>query len=137
MENTARQEMKSSDKNNGSDATGVERRPFSERWSERQDAKREQAYLRSVNRAYEALQGGVFDLVSREEVEVLARENGYTLGPGDAKIPPLEFVLCCALSSVAEQQRGSPRSGEFWRRPAVSRSLAARRSSVSVRLRPR
>jgi len=126
MKNTAHQTMKSSDKNNDADAKGAERKPFSERWSEQQVAKREQKYLRSVGQAYEALQSGVFDLLSREEVEVLARENGYTLGAGDAKIPPLEFVLCCALSSVAEQKRGF---ASVWRILAAACGITVARSA--------
>jgi hypothetical protein len=64
--------------------------------------------------------------VSREEVEVLARKNGYTLGSGKAKIPPLEFVLCCAMSSVAEHKRGF---ASVWRILAAACGIKVARSA--------
>lgn len=124
MKNTASQTM--SPASNGADEKNAKRKPFSERWSERQESKRNQTYQRSLRHAYKELQTGVFDLVSREEVEVLARKNGYTLGAGEAKIPPLEFVLCCALSSVAEHKRGF---ASVWRILAAACGITVARSA--------
>lgn len=130
MKNTARQATKSRDKNNDTDVNIAEKKPFSERWAKQKELKQAQSYRRSIRRAYDELRTGVFDLVSREEVQQLARGHGYTVAAGDPKITPFEFVLCCALSSVAEQRRGF---ASVWRILATACGITVARSAPSQR----
>ena len=126
MENTARAPQKSSTNKDGNNAATPKRLSFSERWEREHSNKDQKKYNRALQTAYETMKENVFDLVSRDEVERLAREHKFAVCKEESKIPPFEFVLCCALSAVAEQKRGF---ASVWRILAAACGIKVARSA--------
>lgn len=126
MQNTDNETPKSSNKNIES-GNRVKKLSF---WEREQKKKAENKYNRDLKRAYEAMKDEVFDLVTKQEVMQLAVEHHYKVRGGEAKIPPFEFVLCCALSAVAEQNRGF---ASVWRILASACDITVARSAATQR----
>jgi len=130
MQNTENNNEQSTGKNTKSGSDCGQKRSFSERWERDQKKKAEKKYSRDLKRAYEAMRDGVFGLVTKKEVTELAREHEFVIRGGESKIPPFEFVLCCALSAVAEQNRGF---ASVWRILASACGITVVRSGVTQR----
>jgi hypothetical protein len=128
MESTARAPKKSSINQDGNNAETPkpQRLSFSERWESERSNKAQKKYHRALKTAYESMKENVFGLVSRDEVGRLARDHGFALCKEESKIPPFEFVLCCALSAVAEQSRGF---ASIWRILAAACGIKVARSA--------
>ena len=128
MGNTARAPKKSSTNQKGNTAATpkAKRLSFSERWERERSNKAQKKYNCALKTAYESMKENVFGLVSRDEVERLARDHKFALCKEESKIPPFEFVLCCALSAVAEQSRGF---ASVWRILAAACGIKVARSA--------
>jgi hypothetical protein len=85
-----------------------------------------------VRRAYTHLEENVLSLMSRSEVERLARECGfYRRTP--QQIRAFEFAICCALGAVAEGNRGF---ASVWRLLTAAAGIEVARSAVTQRFGP-
>lgn len=128
MENSALDTTKSSIKedSNYTETPKPKGLSFSERWERESSIKSRKKYYRSLKTAYESMEENVFGLISRGEVLSLAREHGFAVSKEASKIPPFEFVLCCALSAVAEQGRGF---ASVWRILAAACGIKVARSA--------
>jgi len=84
---------------------------------------------RKVRHNFEQLKKNVFGLITKREVEKLARHHGFCQRE-HRKIPALEFVLCCAFAATAEAKRGF---ASVWRLLAAACGIEVARSAVTQR----
>jgi IS4 transposase len=84
---------------------------------------------RPARRAFAVLRRDTLKLISRAEVEGLARECGFYQRTPRA-IRAFEFVICCALAAVAEGKRGF---ASVWRLLAAAVGVEVARSAVTQR----
>jgi putative transposase len=85
--------------------------------------------VRLTRRAFASLQSGVLGMVSRREVEALARQCGFYVRK-PREIRAFEFCLCCALASAVEAKRGF---ASVWRLLAAAAGVDVARSAVTQR----
>lgn len=79
--------------------------------------------------SYKALAKDTLSLVSREEVEAIARESGfYKQDP--KQVPAFAFALCCAMAALTESKRGF---ATVWRLLASAAGIEVARSAVTQR----
>ena len=79
--------------------------------------------------AFRALAKDTLSLLSKEEVEAIAKECGfYKRAPKE--IPAFEFALCCAMASLTEAKRGF---ATVWRLLAAAAGIEVARSAVTQR----
>jgi len=80
-------------------------------------------------RSYKALAKDTLSLLSKKEVESIARECGfYKRKPKE--ISAFDFVLCCAMASLTEAKRGF---ATVWRLLAAAAGVEVARSAVTQR----
>jgi len=93
---------------------------------ERQRLKKAQMRER---RSYKALAKDTLSLLSKAEIEAIARECGfYKRDPKE--ISAFDFVLCCAMASLTEAKRGF---ATVWRLLAAAAGIEVARSAVTQR----
>ena len=81
-------------------------------------------------RSYKALAENTLSLLSRGEVESIARECGFSKHKQHKGIAPFEFVMCCAMASVTEAKRGF---ATVWRLLTAAAGVEVARSAVTQR----
>jgi hypothetical protein len=84
---------------------------------------------RRARRAFTALRRDALALLTRGEVEKLARDSGFYQRTPRA-IRAFEFVICCALAAVVEGKRGF---ASVWRLLAAAVGVEVARSAVTQR----
>lgn len=84
---------------------------------------------RVTRRAFASLRSGVIGMVSRSEVEAMARQCGFYVRE-PREIHAFEFCLCCALSSAVEAKRGF---AGVWRLLTAAAGVDVARSAVTQR----
>lgn len=96
---------------------------------ERLEADRERRDKRRVKAAFEQLKDNVLPLLSREEIEEMAREAGFSQREAKA-IHPFEFVLSCVLACTLESKRGF---ASVWRVFGAATGIEVARSAITQR----
>lgn len=87
---------------------------------------------RRAKQSYQLLEEQVLGLLSRQRVEEVARETGFTQRVAK-QIPPFAFALCCALAAVTEAKRGF---ACVWRLLNAAAGIEVARSAVTQRYGP-
>jgi hypothetical protein len=92
----------------------------------------ERKHRRRVSGAFEQLKEGVLGLLSRSEIERLARDCGFYVRNA-RQIHAFEFALCCALAAAVEGKRSF---ASVWRLLASAAGVEVARSAVTQRFGP-
>ena len=93
------------------------------------EAAKDHKRKRRLRNAYNVIEKNVFSLISREEVEGMARDAGFTRREAKA-IEPFEFVLSCVLASTVEAKRGF---ASVWRVFGAATGIEVARSGMTQR----
>lgn len=102
--------------------------PSTPSWFRRQmERHRARRDGRRARRAFTALRRNALALLTRDEVETLARECGFYQRTPRA-MRAFEFVICCALAAVVEGKRGF---ASVWRLLAAAVGVEVARSAVT------
>ncbi len=108
---------------------GKRRKPVVGQLRERLMRKRERKDRRRVHSLYRRLEREVLSIITRAEVEQLARQCGfYRRTPQE--IRAFEYALCCALGATAEGRRGF---APVWRLLGAVAGIDVARSAVTQR----
>ena len=99
------------------------------RLKEKLNAAKERKRRRKIKNAYDVLQENVLGLLSRKEIEKIARETEFTQREAKA-IEPFEFVLSCVLASTIEAKRGF---ASVWRVFGAATEIEVARSAITQR----
>ena len=93
------------------------------------EAGRERKERRKVKKAYKVLEKDVLSLLSRDEIEEMARLCRFSQREAKA-IEPFEFVLSCVLASTMEAKRGF---ASVWRAFGAATGIEVARSAITQR----